>query len=120
MALEFQLIKDERICATNKLDSYCSCVKCNGKVILDDDDNNISKCPKCREMQDTKECKQAFIAQLRLKAKNGDRFCLTTFDQDVLKIAKQPADRIFKKTLMKAQEFNMKFNNGVAYHVERH
>ena len=71
-------------------------------------------------MQDTRECKQAIVAQLRLKAKNGDTFCLTAFDGDVLKIAEQPVDKISKKALIKAQEFNMKFNNGVIYYVERH
>ena len=119
MALEIQLIKDVRVYAVEKLDSYCSCVKCNGKVIPDDDDD-ISECPKCGTMQDTRKCKQAIIAQLRLKAKNGDRFCLTAFDGDVLKIAEQPVDKIFKKALMKAQEFNIKFNDGVIYYVERH
>ena len=101
-----------------KLDSYCSCVKCNGKVIPDDDDDEISECPKCGPMQDTKECKQAIIAQLRPKAKNRDRFCLTAFGGSVLKIAEKPVYKTFKKALMKAQEFNMKFNNGVIYYVE--
>lgn len=119
ISLEIQLIRDVRVFAVEKLDSYCSCVKCNGKVIPDNDDD-ISECPKCGTMQDTKECKQAIVAQLRLKAKNGDQFCLTAFDGEVLKIAEQPMDKITKRALMKAEGFNMKYNDGIIYYVERH
>ena len=45
----------------------------------------------------TQECKQVIIAQLRLKAKIGDKHCLIAFDGDVLKIAKQSVDKISKK-----------------------
>lgn len=93
-------------------------MKCNGKVIPDDDD--ISECPKCGTMQDTKEWKQITVAQLRLKAQNGDRFCLNAFDGEVLKIAEQPMDKITKRALMKAEEFNMKCNDGIIYYVEHH
>ena len=107
-----------QVFAVEKLDSCCSCVKCIAKVIPDD--NDISECPKCGTMQDTREYKQATIAQLRLKAKNGDRFCLTAFDGDALIIAEQSVDKINRKALMKAQEFNMKFNDGVIYYVEHY
>ena len=61
-----------------------------------------------------------YRGSVELKAKNGDRYCLNAFDGDVLKIAEQLVDKISKKALMKAQEFNMKFNDGVIYYVERH
>ena len=49
MVLEIQLIKDVQVFAVEKLDSYCSCMRCNGKVIPDYD-NDISVCPKCGTM----------------------------------------------------------------------
>ena len=116
--LEIQLIKGVRVFAIEKLDNYYSCVKCNGKVIPADDD--ISECPKCGTVQVTTECRQAIVAQLRLKSTNGDKFCLTAFDGVAVKIAERPADQITKKALIKAEEFNMKFSNGVIYYVERH
>ena len=98
MALENWLIKDVHIFAVEKLNRYYSCVKCNGKVLSNDnDDDETSERPKCGTMQDTKECKQAITAQLRLKAKNGDRFCLTAFDGNVLKVAKKPVNKISKR-----------------------
>ena len=116
--LEIQLIKGVHVIAIEKLDTYYSCVKCNGKVIPADDD--ISECPKCDTMQVTTECRQAIVAQLRLKSTNGDRFCLTAFDGIVVKIAETTADQITKKALIKAEEFNMKFSDGVIYSVDRH
>ena len=58
-------------------------------------------------------------SSIESKAKNGDRFYLTAFDGVVLKIAEQPMDKISKKGLMKVENFNMKFSDGVIYHVER-
>ena len=117
--LEIQLIKGVHVFAIEKLDNYYSCVKCNGKV-MPADDYEISECPKCGTMQVTTECRQAIVAQLRLKATNGDKICLTAFDEIVVKIAEISADQITKKVLIKAEEFNMKFSNGVIYYIERH
>ena len=50
--------------AIEKLDSYYSCVKFNGKVIPTDDD--ISECPKCDTMQVTTECRDVIVVQLQL------------------------------------------------------
>ena len=115
---EIQLVKGVHVIAIEKLDTYYSCVKCNGKVIPTDHD--ISERPKCDTMQVTTERRQAIVAQLRLKSTIGDRFCLTTFDGRVVKIAETPADQITKKALIKAEEFNMKFSDGVIYSVEHH
>ena len=94
ITLEIKLIKDMRVFAVEKFDSYSSCIKCNGKVVADEDD--ISECLKCGTMQDTTECKQALIAQLRLKAENGE-ILLTAFDGIVLKIAERPQHGITKR-----------------------
>jgi len=118
MQLEIKLIKDVRVFAVDKFESYSSCVKCNGKVTMIDEDD-IGECPKCGTMQKIEECKQTLIAQLRTKAENGDRFCLSAFDVVLLKIAEEPANNISKKALIKADPFNMKFSDGVIYYVER-
>ena len=118
MQLEIKLIKEVRVYAVEKFESYSSCVKCNGKVTSVDEDS-IGECSKCGTMQSTEECKQALIAQLRIKAENGEKFCLTAFDSAVLKIAEEPMATISKKALIKADPFNMKFSNGVIYYVER-
>ena len=83
------------------------------------DEDDIGECPKCGTMQKIEECKQTLIAQLRTKAENGDRFCLSAFDAVLLKIAEEPANNISKKALIKADPFNMKFSDGVIYYVER-
>ena len=116
--LDIKLIKNVRVFAVEKFESYRSCVKCSGKVSPVNEDA-ISECSKCATMQSTEECKQALIAQLRVKDENGERFCLTAFDSIVLKIAEEPIHAVSKKALIKADPFNMKFNNGVIYYVER-
>jgi len=45
---------------------------------------------------------------------------LTAFDAIVVNIADRPADQITKKAIIEAEEFNMKFSNGVIYYVEQH
>ena len=47
-----------------------------------------------------------------------DRFCLSAFDATLLKIAEEPANKISKKALIKADPFNIKFSNGVIYYVK--
>ena len=64
-----------------------------------------------------KECKQAIVAQLRIKAENGDKFSLSAFV--VLQITVEPMNIISKKAFIKADPFNMKFSNGVTYYIER-
>ena len=117
MCLDIKLIRNARVFAVEKFESYTSCIKCNGKVTLVDEDF-IGECSKCGTMQSTQECKEALVAQLRVKAENGERFSLTAFDSVVLKIAEETTNTVSKKSLVKADMFNMKFNNGVIYYVE--
>ena len=117
--LEIQLIEDVRVYAIEKLDNYYSCVNCKGKVMGADEDG-IAECTKCGTTQLITECRQAIVAQLRLKSAKGEKFCLTAFDAIVVNIAERPADQITKKAIIKAEKFNMKFSNGVIYYVERH
>ena len=74
--LEIRLVRDARVFAVDKFESYTSCVKCNGKVTSIDDDD-IGECFKCGTMQSTEECNQGLVAHLRIKA---ERFCLSAFD----------------------------------------
>ena len=60
-------------------------------------------------------CKQALVAQLRIKAEDGDRFSLSAFDSVVLQVAEQQTNIISKKALIEADPFNMKFTNGIIY-----
>ena len=113
------MIEDVRVYAIEKLDNYYSCIKCNGKVLGADEDD-ISECTKCGTMQVITECRQAIVAQLHLKSAKGEKFCLTAFDGVVVNIAGRPADQVTKKAIIKAEQFNMKFSNGVIYNVERH
>ncbi|XP_065892437.1 uncharacterized protein [Dysidea avara] len=79
---------------------YTSCVKCNGRLAVDED--GIGECSKCGTMQDAVESKQAIFAQLRIKGKN-DRLCLSAFDDIVMKIVELPMEKITKKALIKKE-----------------
>ena len=95
---------------------YKSCVKCNGRLAIDED--GLGECSKCETVQDTAESKQVIFAQLRIKGEN-DRLCLSAFDDIVMKIAELPIEKITKKALIKVDPFDIKYNRGVIYYVYR-
>ena len=85
---DIRVIEGVHVFAVDKLEIYNSCVKCRGRVDLEEDDE-IGQCGKCGTMQLVEECKETVIAQLRVTDTNGERLCLRAFDDTVLKIAEE-------------------------------
>ena len=115
---DVRVIQNVRVFAVDKLEIYNSCVKSSGKVDSEEDDG-IGECAKCGTMQLVEECKESIIAQLRVKDTNGEKWFLRAFDDRVLKIAEETKVNLTKRSLLKADAFNMKYSEGVIYYVHR-
>ena len=115
---DIRVIQGVHVFAVDKLEIYNSCVKCRGRVDLEEDDE-MGQCGKCGTMQLVEECKETIIAQLRVKDTNGERLCLRAFDNTVLKISEETKGNLTKRSLLKADVFNMKYSEGVIYYVQR-
>ena len=115
---DIRVIQNVRVFAVDKLEMYNSCVKCRGKIDLENDDG-IGECGKCGTMQLIEECNESITAQLRVKDNSGEKYCLRAFDDTILKIAEETKANLTKRSLLKADLFNMKYSEGVLYYVQR-
>ena len=101
--------EDVRIIGVDRLDGYDACLKCNSKVLPDEEDEEFGECAKCKMLQCLDECKKVLTAQVIVKSGAG-RLTLRAFEQVILDIAQKPASEVTAKVLMKGKPFGMYFS----------
>lgn len=61
-------VKDGRVVGMLDLESYHICMKCKGKVLLDEDDEAFGQRIKCKMSQCVEACKKHLTAQMMIAA----------------------------------------------------
>ena len=110
-----ELIKvhNVKVIGVNRLTVYTACIKCNSKVEVDIDDEEVGECTKCKVIQSVEECKQNISALLIFKASDGSVMSLQVYDQALLDIIeKHDCTAVTAKMLIKAKTFSMQHRNG--------
>ena len=69
-------------------------------------------------MQLIEECNESIIALLRVKIPVEKMVFVRAFDDTVFKIAEETKANLTKRSLLKADVFNMKYSEGVIYNVQ--
>ena len=109
-----------RVIGVDRIDRYDSCLKCGGRVRVDEEDDAFCECEKCEMFQDKKECKKMITALLTLKSKNGERLYMRAFEQVLKDITgKSSSEEVTAKELIKAKQFNVVCRDGVMTSITR-
>ena len=108
-----------RIIGVDRLDGYDGCLKCNSKVVVDEEDEEFKECVKCKMLQSLDECKKVLTAQVIVKSGSGGRLTLCAFERVIVDIAEKPASEITPKVLMKAKPFRMYYSDGIIRSISR-
>ena len=87
------------------LDRYNGCLKCNTKLVPDDDDPDLGHCPSCKMLQCLASCKLQLSAQLVVKTAD-QTLTLRAFNKTLQLIAQKPAE-ITMSILLKAAPFTL-------------
>ena len=86
----------------DRIDCYDSCLKCGGRVRVDEGDDVFYQCEKCEMVQDENECKKMITALLTLKCQNEERLYMRAIEQVLKDITgKSSSEEITAKALIK-------------------
>ena len=100
------------------LDSYNGCIKCNAKVLPDEEDTDLGHCVKCKMMQCMDAATRELSVQLIVKSAGGT-ITLRAFGKTVQDISQKPADEVTMRVLLKAKQFNLIHRDGIIQSISR-
>ena len=113
-------IKNVKVVGVQKFDTYTACLKCKGKVMMDDKDEEIGECAKCKTVQCISEGDNlAAMATLILKPESAKPITLRAFDGVLKKIADVRDAPVTLKSLLKARPFAIQYDNGIIQSIRR-
>ncbi len=98
-------VDNVKVIGVERVDSYDGCLKCGGRVVKVEEDEEYGECTKCEMLQCREECKKVVSAQLTVKTPGGMKLALCAFDKVLINLAEKPAAEITKMSLMKAKAF---------------
>ena len=101
----------------DRFTQYSGCFKCSAKVEVDEDDEEVGECTKCKVIQCMDDTKRSISAQLMVKV-DGSIMNLRAFNKVIYDITKmRESENITPNMLIKAQPFNIYHLNGIIQSV---
>ena len=82
---DVQNLKNVKVIGVQNFDTYSACLKCGGKVKIDEDDDDMGEYMRCSMVQCISECRKSATASLTLKILDvGETKVLSAFDKVLL------------------------------------
>ncbi len=112
-------VKNARIVGVLDLESYRVCMKCKGKVVLDEDDEELGECIKCKMVQCVDGSKSHLTTRVIIAA-GKEHLTLRAFGKTVLQLFEKSAeDEVTERVLLKAKVFSFVQQDGIIQSVSR-
>ena len=107
-------LKDVKVVGLQKFDTYAICFKCNSKVAVDEDDEEMGGCVRYKMIQRISDAEKGVMATLTLKPQGGKTITLRAFNK-VLKSIAEVTGFVTHKSLLKAHPFGMQYEDGIIH-----
>ncbi len=112
-------VKRARIVGVLDLEAYRVCMKCKGKVVVDEEDEELGECSKCKMVQCMDACKNYLTTRVIIAAEK-EEFTLRAFGKTVLQLCEKASEEeVTKRGLLKAKAFDFVHDNGIIQSVSR-
>ena len=110
---DIEVLENVHIIGVNRLDIHKGCLNCGGKIVKDEEDEELGGCMKCKMVQCLEDCKVSFNAHLTLETASGQKVTLRVFHQALIDIVDNTDLPITKRTLLKAGVFSARLHDRV-------